>query len=524
MKRLRRFLFAILLCASATCHVQAGTMAPAPSLYRASVLAEAGRHADALAVLRQLDEDALADGYQLNQLLGSIYLAIGRPERALVFLEEADLHALDDAALLVQRAQAHLKLGQLNEARKLATAALRADAEPAEAELVLALIAFRSGDARAGRDRMSTLSDRVPDSAAATIAEARYLVATGDTLSALRVLETHTRNAGPVAAVLDHEGELQFRFGDKQRGIALRRRAASLYAESGERFRGDVAAAWLEVNDPTAPAAPAPRATPAPKADTDNERAQARTAPESTDKPAAKPGPRRVPAPAQEAMPAIQRFPFPAGVTITGGSGFVIDAGRKVVTNRHVIDGGKEVAVRTGLGEVIPARVIYTSSSDDIAILALDKPLPAERAIPNDAYAKPETGRQVVVMGYPLWYILGESSPSLTNGMVSKASGMRDDLATFQLTAKINKGNSGGPVFDLYGNVVGITVGKLDTRKISQEEGFVPEDVNFAIHIDRLPAIANTKRRGVDSNDAPLSPEDLYKLMLGRVVMVATYK
>ncbi len=524
MKHLRRFLFAVLLLAGMACDAQAGVPV-APSLYRASVLAEAGRHADALFVLRQLDEQALSDSQLLNQVLGNIYLAIGRPERALAFLEEAEMHALDDAPLLVQRAQAHLKLGQLKEARKLTMAALRADAESTEAELVLALIAFRSGDGKAGRDRMAKLQDKHPDSALATVTQARYLVATGDTQSALRVLDTYTRAAGPVAAVLDYEGGLQFQIGDKQRGIQLRRRAASLYAERGEQFRSDVAVAWLEVNDPAA-AAPEAAPRPAPKADAeaDTQRPAAKADPQGADKPVARTGPKRVPVPAQETLPAIQPFPFPAGVTINGGSGFVIDGGRKVVTNRHVIDGGREVAVRTGLGEVIAARVIYTSTSDDIAILALAKPLPAERAVPNDGYAKPETGRQVVVMGYPLWYILGESSPSLTNGMVSKASGMRDDLATFQLTAKINRGNSGGPVFDLYGNVVGITVGKLDTKKISQEEGFIPEDVNFAIHIDRLPAIANAQRRTVDSKEAPLSPEDLYKLMLGRVVMVATYK
>jgi S1-C subfamily serine protease len=119
--------------------------------------------------------------------------------------------------------------------------------------------------------------------------------------------------------------------------------------------------------------------------------------------------------------------------------------------------------------------------------------------------------------------MLGEGSPSLTTGVVSKRTGLQDDAGTFQMTAKINKGNSGGPVFDMRGNVVGITVGKLDTKKIGEDQGFLPEDVNFAIHVDRLP-----KMLGISASDTQqreeLSAEALYQSMVGKVVMVATYK
>ena len=211
-------------------------------------------------------------------------------------------------------------------------------------------------------------------------------------------------------------------------------------------------------------------------------------------------------------------------MVITGGSGFVVDGGLKIVTNRHVIEGGKAFAVRTGLGEMITAKVIFVSKTDDLAVLSLDRPLGADRAIPSTAYAKPPVGRNVVVMGYPLWYVLGQGSPSLTNGMVSKRTGLGDDLGTFQLTAKVNKGNSGGPVFDMMGNVVGITVGKLDNKKIQDEQGFTPEDINLAIHVDRLPAIANVSLATREANGVELSTEALYQAMLGKVVMVATYK
>ena len=107
---------------------------------------------------------------------------------------------------------------------------------------------------------------------------------------------------------------------------------------------------------------------------------------------------------------------------------------------------------------------------------------------------------------------------------MSKETGIKENKGTFQLTAKINKGSSGGPVFDMSGNVVGITVGKLDLLRIQEKEGFLPEDVNFAIHVDRMPSEANTKIDPAAKNSTQLTIENLYQKMLGKVVMVATYK
>jgi serine protease Do len=284
-------------------------------------------------------------------------------------------------------------------------------------------------------------------------------------------------------------------------------------------------AAWLEANDPAyRKPAQQPEAKPEAKPEQEKQPKDQYVENKPEQKPAKPERAKLKPSlPDTEPNFAVQRFPFPSGVMITGGSGFIVDSGKKVVTNRHVVEGGKEFAIRTGLGEVIKARLVYTSATDDLAVLELDKPLPAERAIPSGSFVKPKVGRNVVVMGYPLWYMLGEGSPSLTNGVVSKRTGLKDDPTTFQVTAKVNKGNSGGPVFDMKGNVVGITVGKLDTKKISEDQGFVPEDVNFAIHVDRLPKMLGVAAT-TEEQRQELSAEELYQTMVGKVVMVATYK
>lgn len=503
------------------------------ALTRAGIFIDAGRLKDAVAVLKSHEPRDAREEQKITLMMGKIYLAVDRPAKALEYFRSADEQLSFNMDAMLGAANASLKLGRFADARKYAMQAGQRDLDSPEPELLLALIEQRAGQTSEATRRMNDLLRKQPGSAPHVVAYARYLLSAGEQAKAMSTLQTFRESHPTSAPVLEQLGDLEFSFGNKSTAFILKRDAAKSYANQGDEYRVRVIQAWVEENaaaldspkrnsemgervSPARPAEPAPDLAP-------------NVPPETADKKERLPGSiDQKPKVAKFSDPdvnlPVQRFPFPQGVTITGGSGFIVDEGRKIVTNKHVIEGGKEFAIRTGLGEVIRANVVFISDTDDLAILELSKPLPADRAIPSAAYSKPRVGRDVVVMGYPLWYILGEGSPSLTNGVVSKGTGMGDDRNTFQLTAKVNKGNSGGPVFDLNGNVVGITVGKLDSQKINQEQGFVPEDINFAIHVDRLPPMARVALKSEGVSDKPVSPETLYQLMLGRVVMVATYK
>jgi len=503
-----RAFFALCVCAALA--GVANAQDNAALLRQASVLVEAERYKDAVAVLKTLEPQSPDDEVSIGVLTGKIYLGIDRPAKAVGYFEEAQSQASESFDAALGAARAHLQLGQFKQARGFVQSAQALNPDSSEPNFVLAAIAFRTGNPSQGSGQMQGLLKQRPDSEGVAIAYSKYLALTGDSAGAKRILERFAERNPTAAAVRDQLGDLEFKSGNQTLGLQLKRKAAALYEKQGDIFRRDVIQAWLEVNDRPAPQTTPPEATPPEaKAVAQQSRASKGTAPVVAD---------------QDFAPPVKRFPFPAGVMITGGSGFIVDGGRKIVTNRHVVEGGKEFAVRTGLGEIIKARLLFLSPTDDIAVLELEKPLPADRAIPANAYAKPGVGRNVVVMGYPLWSVLGEGSPSLTNGMVSKRTGMQDDNGTFQLTAKVNKGNSGGPVFDLSGHVVGITVGKLDTKKFQDDQGFIPEDVNFAIHVDRLPPIANIQLVSNAALGPELGTEELYQAMLGKVVMVATYK
>ncbi|MFN5354817.1 MAG: trypsin-like peptidase domain-containing protein [Burkholderiaceae bacterium] len=492
----------------------------ANDLQTASVYVDAGRFSEAVGILKNYaarDEDES----KINLLTGKIYLAIDKPAKALAFFELADSLSLDSIDAQLGIALCELKLGKFAVAKRFADSINRIDKEAGEPLYIHALIMARTGKMEEAISSIEQASKKQPDSDIIAIASARFYALTGDVEKAKRRLSTFIARKPAAASAHDLLGELHQKTGDLSAARAARSKALNLYNDQGDSYRVAVLKAWLEANPITPqPEKPPVEAKPAPEKKPPETVAERKPEP-SKAKPA-------VPVvkpvmPDVESNIAVQRFPFPSGVTIIGGSGFIVDAGRKVVTNRHVVEGGKEFAIRTGLGEVIKARLVFTSSTDDIAVLELAKPLPADRAIPSSSFVKPQVGRNVVVMGYPLWYLLGEGSPSLTNGVVSKRTGLRDDAGTFQITAKVNKGNSGGPVFDMRGNVVGITVGKLDIKKIGDDQGFLPEDVNFAIHVDRLPKILNISATSEEQRNE-LSAEELYQSMVGKVVMVATYK
>lgn len=511
-----KFLFlsvrcAVLLCA--LCMFVGGAQAQANDnalrLRQAAVYVEAERLKDAIAILKTLYPSNTGQASDVSLLTGQMYLAIDRAAKALEYFEDAEALAPERFDAAMGAAQAHLRLGQFGQARLLVQSARRLDPDSPEPDLILAAIALRTGNPADAAAQMQALVLQRPESDAVSLAFARYLVLTGDSAAAKRSAQTFIDHHASAASVHDYLADLEFKSGNATAPLSHKHMAATLYEKQGNAFKRDVAYAWLAANGGAAPLAP--NATPP----------GAREAPPQ---PGRSPPAQAASMPDRDLLPPPQRFPFPVGVLITGGSGFIVDGGRKIVTNRHVVAGGKAFAVRTGLGEILQARLVFVSSSDDLAVLELDDPLPPERAIAANAYAKPGVGRNVVVMGYPLWSVLGEGSPSLTNGMVSKRTGLMEDKKTFQLTAKVNKGNSGGPVFDLSGRVVGITVGKLDTKKFQDEQGYMPEDVNFAIHVDRLPPIANVQVDNSPARGQELGTEALYQAMLGKVVMVATYK
>jgi serine protease Do len=147
------------------------------------------------------------------------------------------------------------------------------------------------------------------------------------------------------------------------------------------------------------------------------------------------------------------QLPPPSNRAITGeGAGFFVSSDGYIVTANHVVDGAKSVKITMADGTTYPATVVGTDSATDVAVLKVD-------ANKNFTYVQfadqmPRVGDWVIAIGNP--YGLGETATAGIVSALARNLGDRTYDGYLQIDAPINEGNSGGPTFDVHGNVVGI--------------------------------------------------------------------
>lgn len=160
------------------------------------------------------------------------------------------------------------------------------------------------------------------------------------------------------------------------------------------------------------------------------------------------------------------------------GTGFALNQDY-LVTNYHVVEDANIILVKGIDGDFeleLLAKVVATDKPHDIAILQIiDDRFKGFGRIPYKIKQnQADVGESIWTLGYPLIAVMGDEI-KFTDGRVSSKTGLRGDNSMYQITVPIQPGNSGGPLFDEGGNIIGITCGQLN------KEFFNSENVNFAI-------------------------------------------
>jgi serine protease Do len=185
-------------------------------------------------------------------------------------------------------------------------------------------------------------------------------------------------------------------------------------------------------------------------------------------------------------VPGQQTFFGPSGDQTVSGSGVFISEDGYILTNNHVVDGVQEVSVVLSDGSTRQATIVGTDLYADLAVLKTDGDVPAVAALGNSDVLNP--GETVIAIGSPL----GDFKNTVTVGVISATGRSIDTGQGYQIEgliqtdAAINQGNSGGPLLNLAGQVIGINT--LVVR--STGTGAVAEGLGFAIPANTARAVA----------------------------------
>jgi S1-C subfamily serine protease len=184
---------------------------------------------------------------------------------------------------------------------------------------------------------------------------------------------------------------------------------------------------------------------------------------------------------------------------VSGGTGFLFSSRNYIITNWHVVKGAGSIEVKFPNGEAIKAKVLAKDSQNDIAVLKLSQSPSTQISDLNFGdSSKVRPGDRVFTIGYPASSILGKNQ-KITDGIVSSVTGVEDDPTMFQITVPIQPGNSGGPLFNESGEVIGITTASLSLNVI-RSLGAIPQNVNYAIKSSFVNNLLTTTPKTLLSN------------------------
>ena len=174
-------------------------------------------------------------------------------------------------------------------------------------------------------------------------------------------------------------------------------------------------------------------------------------------------------------------------VAAWNGSAFFVSNKGHIITNNHVVEdtsikemGSKCDVVEVHLGaKKYKAKILSQDRQNDLALLQIENN-EIIRDFASFRKSSPVLGEKIIAMGYPFGKLIS-SQIKLNTGNVSSLSGLGDEFTRMQIDAALQPGNSGGPIYDKYGNVVGVAVAKASIEFFLKAFGTLPENMNFGI-------------------------------------------
>jgi S1-C subfamily serine protease len=451
---------------------------------------------DAIKKIKKIKISNENEQEKIDLLFGDIYLKINQIDKAEEFYQKTFFTSNEEieAKTFIGLAEVRLAQGKLSDAIKYAEQSIQINSNKIRPKIILAIAKTRIGEGEESIKILNELYDNRKDAEVA-LAISDYYSSFDDSKQAINILEEFIKRDPNNIKVLDQLASLHLFDGNKEKAIEYKLIVYKYYEFNRNRNKQKQAKAWILSVDPKYFDKPVK----VKKEDKKEQEEYQEDEISNYDD--------------NKVTPNYEEFAFaPSG----HGSGFVVGNGKYVITNHHVIDGAKKVAVRNGIGKVTNATVAAISKDYDLAILELSNPYPKNYSIDAKDFVMPKTGDDVISIGYPGIGITYEQ-PTITQGIISKV--FDDEMGIFLTTAAINSGNSGGPLFNLNGKLVGISFAALDKKKWLDEMGQIPTDMGYAIKSNMIKEVFK-HNKSIPVKSTKYDKATIYEKMLPSIALV----
>jgi len=451
---------------------------------------------DAIKKIKKIKISNENEQEKTDLLFGDIYLKINQIDKAEEFYQKTFFTSNEEieAKTFIGLAEVRLAQGKLSDAIKYAEQSIQINPNKIRPKIILAIAKTRIGEGEESIKILNELYENRKDAEVA-LAISDYYSSFDDSAQAINILEEFIKRDPNNIKVLDQLASLHLFDGNKEKAIKYKLIVYKYYEFNRNRNKQKQAKAWILSVDPKYFDKPVK----VKKEDKKEQEEYQEDEISNYDD--------------NKVTPNYEEFAFaPSG----HGSGFVVGDGKYVITNHHVIDGAKKVAVRNGLGKVTEATVAAISKDYDLAILELSNPYPKSYSIDAKDFVIPKAGDDVISIGYPGIGITYEQ-PTITQGIISKV--FDDEMGIFLTTAAINSGNSGGPLFNLNGKLVGVSFAALDKKKWLDEMGQIPTDMGYAIKSNMIKEVFKHDK-SVPVKSVKYDKATIYEKMLPSIALV----
>ena len=433
---------------------------------------------------------------KVHILYGDIYLKINQTIKAEEFYEKAffTTNKYVESLSLVGLAEVKLIQGKIDKSIRLSKQAISINPDLIRPKITLATALTRIGEGQQAIEILQELHNN-KKTAAVSLAISDYYISFNDIDAAINILENYLKRNPNHIRVLDQVAGLYLFKGEKEKAIEAKLKVYKFHELNKDKKKKLSTKSWILSVDPTYFDEPVVIENIVEKILGYIEKEI-----ENYDE--------------KEVKPDYEDFVFaPTGT----GSGFIVGDGKFVITNYHIVQTAKKIAVRNGTGIVSEARISNFSKDYDLAILKLENPYPKKFAIDSKNFAEPKIGADVISIGFPGIGITFDQ-PTITQGIISKI--FDDETGIMLTTAAINQGNSGGPIFNLEGKLVGVSFATLDKLGVLMTTGQIPSDMGFAIKSNMIKEIFPYDNKNL-TRSIKFDKSTLYEKMLPSIALIA---